>query len=38
MDSDTDLSCSVTLEKREPFFGEDQFSGAATKKKGKRSH
>ena len=23
---------SVTLEKREPFFGEDNFSGAATKK------
>ena len=26
------LSCSVTLEKREPFFGKTVFSGAATKK------
>ena len=34
---ETHLSCSVTLEKREPFFGEDHFSGAATKKKRKRA-
>ena len=26
------LSCSVTLEKREPFLGRPSFSGAATKK------
>ena len=29
------LSCSVTLEKREPFLGKTIFSGAATKKKEK---
>ena len=29
------LSCSVTLEKREPFFGKTIFSGAATKKRNK---
>ena len=30
------LSCSVTLENREPFLGKIVFSGAATKKKGKK--
>ena len=29
------LSCSVTLEKREPFFGKTFFSGAATHQKKK---
>ena len=28
------LSCSVTLEKSEPFLGKTIFSGAATKKRG----
>ena len=28
------LSCSVTLETREPFLGKAIFSGAATRKKG----
>ena len=32
------LSCSVTLEKKGNLFWEDHFSGAATKKKGKRGH
>ena len=30
------LSCSVTLEKKGTLFREDHFSGAATKKKGKK--
>ena len=30
------LSCSVTLEKKEPFLGKTIFSGAATQKKGKK--
>ena len=30
------LSCSVTLERKGTLFWEDHFSGAATKKKGKR--
>ena len=30
------LSCSVTLQKKGTLFGEDHFSGAATKKKGEQ--